>query len=278
MKREFDNMVTFIRPQRGWRLIDLGELVRYRDLLYFLTVRGIKAKYAQSILGVSWAIIQPLFSTLVFTVVFGNLAQVSSDGVPYFMFSLVAIVPWLFFSTTLTEASNSLVANASMISKVYFPRLILPLSSALSKSLDFSIGMIMIVIAMVVFNVPFTIDALLIPLLVLLLLIASLGLSMLFSALAVQYRDVKHALSFAVQLLMYAAPVVYPTSKIPERFRDVYALDPMVGVIEGFRSVLLHTQPFPTTWVLIGTAVAIVTFVVGLLSFRKMERLFADVV
>lgn len=278
MKQEFDNMVTFIRPQRGWRLIDLGELVRYRDLLYFLTVRGIKAKYAQSILGVSWAIIQPLFSTLVFTVVFGNLAQVSSDGVPYFMFSLVAIVPWLFFSTTLTEASNSLVANASMISKVYFPRLILPLSSALSKSLDFSIGMIMIVIAMIVFKVPFTIEALLIPLLVLLLLIASLGLSMLFSALAVQYRDVKHALSFAVQLLMYAAPVVYPTSKIPERFRDIYALDPMVGVIEGFRSVLLHTQPFPTTWVLIGTAVAVATFVVGLLSFRKMERLFADVV
>ena len=278
MKQGFEDMVTLIRPHKGWKSIDLKELFKYKDLLYFLTVRGIKAKYAQSVLGVSWAVIQPLFSTLVFTIVFGNLAKVSSEGVPYFLFSLVALVPWLYFANTLTDASSSLVANAPMISKVYFPRLVLPLSAAFSKILDFIIGMIMIFVFLAIYQVPLTSKVLLLPVLILVLLITSLGLGMLFSAMSVQYRDIKHALTFIVQLLMYAAPVVYPTSNIPVQYQLWYALNPMVGVIEGFRAALLETQEFPTAWFLVGSGVSLIIFLLGAFYFRRMEKSFADVI
>src|SRR5258706_6148697 len=277
MKEEFEHLTTFIRPQKGWKLIDVAELIRYKDLLYFLTVRGVKAKYAQSVLGVGWAVIQPLFSALVFTVVFGNLAKVKSDGVPYFIFSMVALVPWTYFSNTLVESANSLVTNANMISKVYFPRLVLPLSSALSKALDFIIGFILMIVFLLIYRIPFEWSVLYLPLLLLILLMTSLGLGMILSAMAVQYRDIRHAISFLVQLLMYLAPVVYPTSNIPDRYQIGYALNPMVGVIEGFRSIFLHTQSFPWQWVLTGLAVSSVIFVFSAFYFRKMERIFADV-
>lgn len=270
--------ITRIRPQRGWKIVDFRELGHYKDLLYFLSIRGIKAKYAQSILGIGWAIIQPLFSTIVFTIVFGNLARVSSEGVPYFLFSLVALVPWTYFANTLSEASNSLVVNASMISKVYFPRLILPLSAAFAKALDFIIGFIMMVVLLAVYRMPVNWELLYLPLLLLILLMTSLGLGMTFSAMSVQYRDVKHALTFFMQLLMYAAPVVYPTTNVPERFRTWYALNPMVGVIEGFRSIFLHTQPFPWLWVAEAGIISLVVFIFGMFYFRRMERIFADVV
>ena len=266
-----------IRPTSGWQLVNWRELVQYRDLLYFLTIRGIKAKYAQSVLGVGWAIIQPLFSTLVFTVVFGNLARVSSDGVPYAIFSFAAMVPWNYFSNTLTDSANSLVSNANMITKVYFPRLVLPLSAALSKLLDFFIGMVILVGFMVYFQFAPGWGALVLPLLILILLLSSLGIGMFLSAMAVQYRDVKHAVTFVVQMLMYAAPVVYPSSNVPEAWRFWYSLNPMVGVIEGFRSALLHTQPMPWDYILTGGVVSLLLFFGGALYFRRMERIFADV-
>jgi len=266
-----------LKPSRGWQAVDWRELYRYRDLLYFLVVRGIKAKYAQSVLGVGWAIIQPLFTTLVFTVVFGNLAGISSDGVPYVIFSFAAMVPWNYFSGTLTEASNSLVANANMITKVYFPRIVLPLSAAFSKLLDFGIGMVVLVGFMVWYRFVPGWEILALPLLILILLLCSLGLGMILSAMAVQYRDVKHAISFMVQLLMYAAPVVYPASKVPDNYLFWYSLNPMVGVIEGFRSALLSTHPMPWNLVIEGGVVSLVLFIFGTYYFRRMEKVFADV-
>lgn len=268
---------TIIQPTRGWQMINFRELSRYRDLLYFLVIRGIKARYAQSVLGVSWAIIQPLFTTLVFTIVFGKVAKVDSEGVPYIIFSFAAMVPWNYFSSTLTESANSLVANANMINKVYFPRLVLPLSAALSKLLDFLIGFGVMVGFLVYFNMLPAWELVFLPLLLLILLMNSLGVGMILSAMAVQFRDVKHAVSFLVQLLMYGAPVVYATSAIPESYRFWYALNPMVGVIEGFRSIFLGTQAFPWQWIWPGAFVAVVVFVFGLFYFRKMERVFADV-
>lgn len=269
--------VTVIRATRGWRGIDFSELVHYRDLLWFLTIRGIKAKYAQSILGVSWAVIQPLFTTLVFTVVFGSLAKIDSNGVPYFLFSFVALVPWTFFANTLTESANSLVSNANMINKVYFPRLVLPLSSIFSKGVDFAISFALLIIFLISYRIMPSWQLIYLPWLMLVLLMTSLGIGMILSAMAVQYRDVKHAMTFAVQLLMYAAPVVYPTTNVPEQWRTLYALNPMVGVIEGFRSVFLHTVDFPYEWMLWGTLTSSLVFVFSLFYFRKMERVFADV-
>lgn len=269
--------VLVIRASKGWRSIDWKELIHYRDLLWFLTLRGIKAKYAQSVLGVSWAVIQPLFSTLVFTIVFGNLARIDSNGVPYFLFSFTAMVPWTFFSSTLTDSANSLLTNASMINKVYFPRLVLPLSSIFSKGVDFVIAFVLLIGFLVAYRIMPGWEIVWLPWLILVLLLTSLGIGMILSAMAVQYRDVKHAMTFAVQLLMYGAPVVYPTTNVPEAWRTLYSLNPMVGVIEGFRSVFLHTVAFPYAWLTVGTITGLVLFIGGLFYFRKMERLFADV-
>lgn len=266
-----------IRATKGWRGVDIKELIRYRDLLWFLTLRGLKAKYAQSILGVSWAVIQPLFSTLVFTVVFGSLAKIESNGAPYFLFSFTALVPWTFFANTLTESSNSLVSNANMISKVYFPRLVLPLSSVFSKGVDFLISFFILLCFLIFFRLIPGWQIVLLPWLLCVLLMTSLGIGMILSAMAVQYRDVKHAMTFAVQLLMYAAPVVYPTTNVPQKWQSVYACNPMVGVIEGFRSIFIGTIPFPFYWIGLGTLVSAIVFLYGLFYFRKMERVFADV-
>lgn len=266
-----------IRATKGWRGVDIKELIRYRDLLWFLTLRGLKAKYAQSILGVSWAVIQPLFSTLVFTVVFGSLAKIESNGAPYFLFSFTALVPWTFFANTLTESSNSLVSNANMISKVYFPRLVLPLSSVFSKGVDFLISFFILLCFLIFFRLIPGWQIVLLPWLLCVLLMTSLGIGMILSAMAVQYRDVKHAMTFAVQLLMYAAPVVYPTTNVPQKWQFVYACNPMVGVIEGFRSIFLGTISFPFFWMGLGTLVSAIVFIYGLFYFRKMERVFADV-
>lgn len=270
--------VTTIKPTSGFRFVNIRELIEYKDLLYFLVLRGIKAKYAQSVLGIGWAVIQPLFTTLVFTIVFGNLAKVTSDGLPYFIFSLTGMVCWNYFSGTLGESTNSLVLNANMISKVYFPRLVLPLAAVFSKLLDFIIGMLLLIVFLFVYKIPLTAEVLVLPLLIVLLLMTSIGTGMLLSAMAVQYRDVRHAMTFLTQLLMYSAPVVYPASSVPEQYQMLYALNPMVGVIEGFRAALLHTRPIPWDFIGIGAIVATIMLVWGALYFRKMERVFADVV
>jgi lipopolysaccharide transport system permease protein len=269
--------ITIIRASKGWRAVNLKELFYYKDLLWFLTIRGIKAKYAQSVLGVSWAIIQPLFSTLVFTVVFGSLAKIDSNGQPYFLFSFVALVPWTFFANTLTDSANSLITNSAMINKVYFPRLVLPLASIFSKGVDFLIGFILMLVFLIVYRIAPSWEILLLPWLLLILLMTALGIGMILSAMAVQYRDVKHAMTFAVQLLMYAAPVVYPTTNVPQHWQIAYSLNPMVAVIEGFRAIFLHTIPFPYQWAIIGTVISLILFIFSLFYFRRMERVFADV-
>ncbi len=269
--------VTTIKPTKGWQIIDVKEVWRYKDLLYFLTIRGIKAKYAQSVLGVGWAIIQPLFQTVVFTVVFGNLAKLDSDGVPYILFSFVAMVPWNYFSNILADSSSSLVQNKGMLSKVYFPRLILPISAIFSKFLDFLIALLALIGLLIYFQYAPTINIIFFPLLLLILIMTSLGVGMIFSAMAVQYRDVQYAMSFVVRILMYSVPVVYSISIIPEKYLYLYALNPMVGVIEGMRSMFLDTKAMPWDLIGIGAVVSFALFLFGAFYFKKMEKTFADI-
>jgi lipopolysaccharide transport system permease protein len=270
--------LTIIEAQSGWQLIDWRELWQYRDLFFFLVWRDVKTRYAQSVLGVGWAVIQPVFSMIVFTIVFGNLAKVDSDGVPYAIFSYTALVPWTYFSSALTGATSSLISSSSMITKVYFPRLVIPLAPVLGKLVDFGIALLILFGMMLWLQIPPTWDALALPLLVLLMMVSAAGMGMWLTALAVQYRDVNYAMGFVVQLLMYAAPVVYPTSNVPDTWRLWYALNPMVGVIEGFRSALLGTNPMPWDLIGVGAVTAGVFLVSGALYFRRMERVFADVV
>jgi len=268
---------TVIRPQKGWRLIDLKELREYKDLFYFLVWRDIKVRYAQSILGVGWAVIQPVFTMIVFTIVFGKLAKISSDGVPYAIFSFTALVPWTYFSTALTGASGSLIAGSGMLTKVYFPRIIIPMTPVLGKLVDFGIALLLLFGMMVWFKTMPTIWVLTLPLLILLMILTAAGLGMWLTALSIQYRDIKYGMSFAVRLLMYAAPVVYPASLIPDKYRLFYGLNPMAGVIEGFRSALLGTRPMPWDLIVVGSVTAIVIAISGAFYFRRMERIFADV-
>lgn len=269
--------ITVIEPRSGWRLVDWKELCAYRDLFFFLVWRSVKVRYAQSTIGIGWAVIQPLFQMIVFTIIFGKLAEVDSDGAPYAVFSFVALVPWSYFSSAVTEGTSSLVANSNMISKVYFPRLILPLSAVLAKLVDFSIAMVLLAVLMAWYGVVPTAGAVMLPYLIFLMMLTAAGLGMWLTALAIQYRDINYAMSFIVQLLMYAAPVVYPASLIPDKYQLYYALNPMVGVIEGFRAALLGTRDMPWAFLALGTLTAVIVALTGALYFRKKERLFADV-
>jgi lipopolysaccharide transport system permease protein len=269
---------TVFEAKSGWRFIDFHELWEYRDLFYFFVWRNIKVRYAQSVLGVGWAIIQPVFSMIVFTIVFGKLAKIGSEGVPYAIFSYAALVPWTYFSNALTQSGASLVGASGMISKVYFPRLIIPMSPLLDKLVDFGISLILLVGLMVWFKIAPTIWVLTLPLLILLMMLTAAGLGMWLTALAVQYRDVNYGMKFAVQLFMYASPVVYPASLVPDQFRLLYGLNPMAGVIEGFRAALLGTRPMPWDLIAVGSVIAFVVAVSGAFYFRRTERVFADVV
>ena len=269
---------TVFEATSGWRFIDFHELWEYRDLFYFLIWRNIKVRYAQSVLGVGWAIIQPVFSMIVFTIVFGKLAKIGSEGVPYAIFSYAALVPWTYFSNAVTQSGASLVGASGMISKVYFPRLIIPMSPVLDKLVDFGISLILLVGLMVWFKIAPTIWVLILPLLILLMMLTAAGLGMWLTALAVQYRDVNYGMKFAVQLLMYASPVVYPASLVPDQFRLLYGLNPMAGVIEGFRAALLGTRAMPWDLIAVGSTVALIIVVSGAFFFRRAERIFADVV
>lgn len=269
--------VIVIERRRGWRMIDFKEILPYRDLFRLLVWRDVKARYSQSALGVGWAVVQPLATMLVFTIVFGLLARVASDGMPYALFSLAALAPWTYFSNALISGSESLITAAPVMSKVYFPRLLLPLAPLAAKLLDFGISLLMLGGLMAWYGVAPTWQALWLPLPMLIMLAAAAGLTLWLSALAVQYRDVKHALGFSVQLMMYASPVVYSASAVPERFRLFYALNPMVGVIESFRAMLLGAHPVPWDQLAVGGATALAALMSGCLYFRRREPLFADV-
>jgi lipopolysaccharide transport system permease protein len=270
-----------IAPSRGWQLIDVRELFAYRDLFLFLVLRDIKVLYKQTVLGFSWAIIRPLFQMILFTVIFGNLARVSSDGAPYAVFSYVALVPWNYFSTAVTTSANSLVVGANMLSKVYFPRMVMPLSPLLAKLVDFAIAFSIVFVLMAIYGIAPTANVVFLPLLLLIIMLTAGGAGLWLAALAVQYRDVKHVMEFLTQILMFAAPVVWPVTLIAERFgetaRLAFGLYPMAGAIEGFRSALLGTNPMPWDMIGLGALSAIVLFVTGAFYFRRMERRFADV-
>ena len=274
-----DNVVvTHIGPSRGMRGVDFRELWQYRDMLYFFVWKSIKVRYAQSVIGIGWALIQPITSMIVFTVVFGHLAKISSDGVPYAIFSYTALVPWSYFSSALTVSSGSLLSGSGMFTKVYYPRLMIPLTPLLAKLFDFGIAFLMVFGLMAWFRIAPTIWMLMVPVLILIMMLTAAGLGMWLTALAIQYRDIKYGLSFAVRLLMFGSPVVYPASLVPEQYRLLYAINPMVGVIEGFRSALLGTNPMPWDLIGIGSITAFVALVSGVVYFRRMERIFADVV
>ncbi len=266
-----------IEPQTGVRFINWRELFEYRDLFMFLIWRQIKVRYAQSAIGIGWAIIQPLFAMIVFTIVFGNLAKIDSEGAPYALFSLAALLPWTFFSNALTDGVASLVSEADMIRKVYFPRLLLPLSAVTAKLLDFAIASCMMAVLMIYFRHAPTLAILVLPLLIALMVLSAAAVSTWLTALAVQYRDVKHAMTFVVQTAMYATPVVYSASIIPEQYRLWYAINPMVGVIEGFRSGLLGTQQIPWDLIAVSAVSSLTIFSTGIIFFRSKEKIFADV-
>ncbi|MCO6451799.1 MAG: ABC transporter permease [Caldilineales bacterium] len=270
-----------IKPQKGWQPIDLVELREYRDLYYFLVLRDVQVLYKQTVLGFAWAILRPFLSMIVFTVIFGRLAGVSSDGVPYSVFSYVALVPWTYYSSTVTASTTSLIANSNMLTKVYFPRLVFPLTPVAAKLVDFAIAFMFIPILMILFGIAPTWNIIYLPLLILLMIIATAGAGLWLSALAVQYRDINYATQFLMQLLMYAAPVVWPLSSLREKFSEgvvlLYGLYPMAGIIEGFRSALLGTVPMPWGLIAVGSISAIVTFISGAYYYRRMEAAFADV-
>jgi len=273
-----------IEPKKGWQLIDWRELREYRDLFYFLVWRDIKVLYKQTVLGFSWAIIRPVFSMIVFSVVFGGLADVPSDGVPYPIFAYAALLPWTYFSTAMGKSTSSLVTNARMLTKVYFPRLVIPMTPVLAGLVDFFVAFPILLVLMLWFGIAPTVYVVLLPLLMLLMILTAAGVGMWLSALAIQYRDVNHAMTFLTQLLMYAAPVVWSVSLIREKFpewggviRLVYGLYPMAGVIEGFRSALLGTASMPWDLIGMGTLSAVLVALSGALYFRRMERFFADV-
>ncbi len=271
-------IVVHIRPSKGWVSLRLNELLEYRELLYFLVWRDIKVRYKQTALGASWAVIQPFLTMVVFSLFFGKLAKMPSDGVPYPIFSFAALVPWTFFATSLTNSSNSLVGSANLIKKVYFPRLAIPIATVLSGLVDFAIAFGMLIAMMIWYRVHPTVNALWLPLFLLLALVTSLGVGLWLSALNVKYRDVKYVVPFLTQFWLFATPVAYPSSLLAGKWRAIYALNPMVGVVEGFRWSLLGTRTNPTSVIAVSTAAAVVMLVSGAFYFRRMERTFADVV
>jgi len=272
-----DNSVTIIRSKSDWRLIDFKELKEYRDLFYFLVWREIKVLYAQTILGLSWAVLQPLVQIIIFTIVFGKVAKISTDGIPYILFSTVAIIPWTYISQSMIQSSQSLIVGQNMLGKIYFPRLLFPITPILSKLLDFGISIVIILAVMLYYRILPTWNLLLFPLLIVFMISVPAGIGIWLSALAIRFRDVKHAMTFVVRMLMYSAPIVYSASSIPERYRIVYSLNPIVGVIEGYRACFLGT-PIPWLYICTGIVTAALILATGLLYFNRMERVFVDVI
>ena len=267
-----------IRPQTGWTAVGLKELWEYRELLYFLTWRDIKVRYKQTVLGAAWAIIQPFFMMVVFSLFFGYLARVPSDGLPYPIFAYCALLPWQLFAHSLTESSNSLVANERLITKVYFPRLVVPISAVLGGLLDFAIAFVILLLMMAYYGVRPTWAIVTLPAFLLLAMLTALGVGLWLSALNVKYRDVRYTITFLIQFWLFATPVAYSASIVPARWRALYGLNPMAGVVEGFRWALLGKSTGPGALQAVSVTVVILILIGGLYYFRRMEAEFADVV
>jgi len=277
MSQQYDNVNTIrIEPVSGWQVVNIKELLEYRDLFYFLVWRDIKGLYAQTILGFTWAILQPAIQIVMFTIIFGKVAKIPTDGIPYLLFATVAIVPWTYMSSAMTASGESLVSNRNMMGKIYFPRLIYPITPVLAKLVDFCIAMCMVVMVLFYYNVPLTWNILYLPLFLVMMMCIPAGIGLWLSALAIRFRDVRFAMSFVIRMLMYSAPVVYSASAIDPTYRFVYSLNPLVGVIEGIRASLLGTE-IPWVFVYPGIFTAALLLVSGALYFRRMERVFVDV-
>jgi lipopolysaccharide transport system permease protein len=267
-----------IQASQGWVSLKLRELWEYRELLYFLTWRDIKVRYKQTALGAAWAIIQPFFTMVVFSLFFGRLAKIPSDGIPYPIFSYAALVPWTFFANGLSQSANSLVGNANLIKKIYFPRLAVPIATILSGVIDFALAFVVLLAMMLYYGILPTVNVIWLPLLLLLALVTSLGVGLWLSALNVQFRDVRYVVPFLTQVWMFATPIAYPSSLLAEPWRTLYAINPMVGVVEGFRWALLGSNEAPGPIILASALAALALLVSGALYFRRMEKTFADVV
>jgi len=266
-----------MKPASGWVSLDFHAIWEYRELLYFLTWRDIKVRYKQTLLGVAWAVIQPLLMIFVFTLFFGRLAGIPSDGLPYPIFTLTALLPWQLFSRAFTDASTSLVVNERIITKVYFPRLLVPASAVMASLVDFAIAFVLLIAMMFFYGVVPSAAVAALPAFILLALMTALGIGFWLSALDVQYRDVRYTLPFITQLWMFATPIVYPASLVPEGWRLLYGLNPMAGVVEGFRWALLGKTEGPGPMLAVSVAAVLVLLISGLYFFRRMERTFADV-
>lgn len=271
--------IQIIRPAQGWAAAGLPELWRYRELLLFFTWRNVLVRYKQTLLGLAWAILQPVFLMIVFSIAFGHLAKIPSNGIPYPVFAYAALLPWTFFAGSLTQGSGSIVASAGLLSKVYFPRLTLPIAAVLSALVDFAAAFVVLVGMMIWYGLyPHAIAIVAVPALLLLLIVTALGVGLWFSALAVRYRDVQYVVPFLVQVWLFATPVVYPASLVTGPWHTVLGLNPMASVVEGFRWSLLGSGPSPSWMVLASALVAVGLLASGLAYFQRSERTFADVV
>lgn len=267
-----------VQRTKGWSMLNLRELWSYRDLFWILAGRDIRLRYKQTALGVLWVVLQPVLASGIFAVIFGLLADLPSDNVPYFVFAFAGLLPWNLFSQSLSRAGGSLVSSREMISKVYFPRMILPISSSLAVLVDFFVSLAMMLIMLLLYQIPLTTRLLWLPILILINLLFAIGISFWISAFSVYYRDFVYALPFLIQAWMYASPVAYSSTLIPAKWLWLYSLNPMVGVIEGFRWVLLDQGEFPAVSLLIGFIIGIITLFFGAFIFRRIERSFADVI
>jgi lipopolysaccharide transport system permease protein len=275
---DMETPVTVITPSHGWVALQLSKVWEYRELLYFLTWRDIKVRYKQTVLGVAWAIIQPFFTMVVFSIFFGRLANIPSDGVPYPIFSYAALVPWTFFVNGLSQSSDSLVASANLIKKVYFPRLIIPIAAIFASAVDFVLAFIVLLVMMLFYGIMPTVHVLWLPFFLLLAFVTALGVGLWLSAMNVQFRDVRYTVPFLTQFWLFATPIAYPSSLLSEPWRTFYGINPMVGVVEGFRWALLGANTAPGPIVIVSSLASLALLVSGLFYFRRMEKTFADVV
>lgn len=267
-----------IEPTRGWVALKLRELWDYRELVYFLIWRDIKVRYKQTALGAAWAVIQPVFTMIVFSLFFGKLAKMPSDGLPYPVFTFCALIPWQLFAFALNESSNSLVSNERLVTKVYFPRLAIPIAGVLAGLVDFAIAFVVLLGMMLFYGIVPTPAIVLLPLFVLFAIATALAVGLWLSALNVQFRDVRYTIPFIAQFWLFATPIAYPATQVPPEWRALYGVNPMVGVVEGFRWALLGSHTGAGPMIAVSAVVVLVLLVGGLAYFRRMERTFADVV
>lgn len=272
-----DAPLTIIKPRKGWQVVDFKELKDYRDLFFFLVLRDVKILYAQTILGFAWAILNPVFQILIFTTVFGKVAKIYSDGVPYMLFCSVAIIPWTYISQALTQSGQSLILGQDMLGKVYFPRLLFPLTAVFSKLVDFAISLVILLGVLVYYHVKPSWNILLLPVFIIMMIGVPAALGIWLSSLAIRFRDVKFAMEFVVRMLMYTAPIVYSASSIPKNYRFIYSINPLVGVTEGMRACLIGTR-IPWEFIWPGVITTVVLLIGSALYFRRTERVFADVI